>query len=191
MKGFYPGPVRVWGTTCSICTEQRGHELTSDDETFLTLRVTGPRQAKECPAGKYVTGGRVGKKEAENGTQQWQGLNSAKGNLSPCQIQIFFSHLPLYHLALFLDLLNMPPPRVRNLPSNCFPEHPVCCSFLGTQLECGSHPYLQVSRAFRVFVEHHLCAYIAAGTVLIVIPSCYLPHSPLCPGAGGKSEALN
>lgn len=71
-----------------------------------------------------------------------------KQSHSPWKIQILFYEFPLWHLALFLDL--SPCPKVRNLPSNCFPRYPACCSFLNTGLECCSPLCLQVSRALKI-----------------------------------------
>lgn len=158
MQGFYPGPMRVSGQRVLSALRREGTSPGSDKETFLTLRATGHRQAKECSSGKFINGGRVGKKEKDRKWGKTMGRSELckKQPRRPCQIQILFCELPLCHLALFLDLLNMPHPRVRNLPSNCFPGYPACCSFLGTGLERCSPPCPQVSRAFRIFIERHL-----------------------------------
>lgn len=125
------------GTTCVLSALSR--ESTSPGlgkQTFVALRKQDTDKPNECPSGEYFSGKRVLTKEKENGTKLWESPNSAKSNLIAPERYRYYSMNIFWHLALFLDLL--PCPKVRNLPSNCFPRYPACCSFLNTGLECCS-----------------------------------------------------
>lgn len=59
-KGFYPGPVRVWGPHVQSVLREGSHGPGSDQETFLTSRATAHKQAREYISGESFTGGRMG-----------------------------------------------------------------------------------------------------------------------------------